>query len=45
METINHPQAAREAQRAQVNRDELVERIARAVPRDGMVEPLKGLYL
>jgi AraC-like DNA-binding protein len=45
METINHPQAAREAQRAQANRDELVERLARAVPRDGTLEPLKGLYL
>jgi AraC-like DNA-binding protein len=45
METINHSQAAREAQRAQANRDELVERIARAVPRDGTVESLKGLYL
>src|SRR6266545_2643007 len=45
METIDHPQAARAAQRAQVNRDELVERITQAVPRDGMVEPLKGLYL
>lgn len=40
------PQAAeREAQRAQANRDELVELIARAVPGDGTIEPLKGLHL
>jgi AraC-like DNA-binding protein len=45
METIDHPQAAREAQRTQANRDELVERITRAVPRDGTVEPLQGLFL
>jgi len=37
METINHSQVAREAQRAQVNRDDLVERIAGAIPRDGTV--------
>lgn len=35
----------REAQRAQVNRDELVERIAGSVREDGSVEPLKGLRL
>ena len=35
----------REAQRTQAGRDELVERIARAVPKDGGVEPLKGLFL
>jgi AraC-like DNA-binding protein len=34
-----------DAQRVQANRDELVERIARAVPADGRVEPLKGLHL
>ena len=45
METINHSQVAREAQRAQVNRHDLVERIAGAIPRDGTVEPLKGLYV
>jgi AraC-like DNA-binding protein len=38
-------QAAREAQRAQANREELVERIARAVSSDGTIEPLPGLYL
>jgi AraC-like DNA-binding protein len=35
----------REAHRAQANRDELVERIARAIREDGRVEPLKGLRL
>ncbi len=38
-------QAEREAHKAQANRDELVELIARAVREDGTVEPLKGLYL
>jgi AraC-like DNA-binding protein len=37
--------AAREAQRAQANRNELVARIARAVRADGRVEPLKSLRL
>jgi len=45
MKALNHPQAAHEAQRAQMNRDDLVERIARAIPHDGTVEPLTGLYL
>ncbi|MDQ3812943.1 MAG: AraC family transcriptional regulator, partial [Armatimonadota bacterium] len=35
----------RETQREQSNREELVERIARAIPEDGMVEPMKGLRL
>ena len=35
----------REAHRAQANRGELVERIARAIREDGRVEPLKGLHL
>jgi AraC-like DNA-binding protein len=35
----------REALRTQVNREELVERIARAVPQVGRTEPVKGLYL
>jgi AraC-like DNA-binding protein len=34
-----------EAQHAQANRAELVERIARIIPDDGRVEPLNGLYL
>jgi AraC-like DNA-binding protein len=36
--------AAREAQRAQANREELVERIAQAIREDGEVQPLQGLY-
>jgi hypothetical protein len=36
---------AYEAQHAQANRAELVERVARAIRDDGWVEPLNGLYL
>ncbi|HEV2853457.1 MAG TPA: AraC family transcriptional regulator [Thermoanaerobaculia bacterium] len=35
----------RETHRVQACQEELAERIARAVPEDGRVEPLKGLYL
>ena len=45
METIHYPQGARAARWEQVHRDDLVERIAQAIPRNGIVEPLKGLYL
>src|SRR5437870_12864165 len=49
LDVINHRQAEREAQReaerVQADREELVERIARAVREDGTVQPLKGLYL
>ena len=38
-------EAAREAQRMQTNREELIERIARAVCKDGTVQPLSGLHL
>ncbi|MBW4422188.1 MAG: AraC family transcriptional regulator [Myxacorys californica WJT36-NPBG1] len=41
---INDPQATREADRAQANRDELTERIAQAIHQDGTIEPLKGLH-
>lgn len=41
----NHQQAEREAQRMQTNREELVERIARAIPEDGTIHPLQGLHL
>jgi AraC-like DNA-binding protein len=37
--------AARAAQQDQLLRDELAERIGRALPVDGTVEPLAGLYL
>jgi AraC-like DNA-binding protein len=43
--STNPQQVTREVQRAQAHRDELVERIARAVRADGTVEPLQGLYL
>jgi len=45
MDSMKPQQVEREAHRAQANRGELVERIARAVREDGMVEPLKGLHL
>lgn len=38
-------QAEREVQRAQANRDELVERIAQTIREDGRVEPLPGIRL
>ena len=38
-------QAEREAQRMQVNREEMIERIARAIREDGTIQPLGGLYL
>src|SRR5438105_15276757 len=45
MDVMNHQQAEREAQQGQANREELVERIARAMREDGTVQPLQGLYL
>jgi len=45
MDSMNPQQVEREAYRAQANRGELVERIARAIREDGRVEPLKGLRL
>src|SRR6202035_5506928 len=45
MDVMIHQQAEREAQRVQANREELVERIARAMREDGPVQPLKGLHL
>jgi AraC-like DNA-binding protein len=45
MDVMASPQAGREAQRAQANRDELVERIARAIRGDGTTQPLHGLHL
>lgn len=44
MNSMNLQQGEREAQQAQTNRDELVERITRAVPTDGVFELLKGLF-
>jgi AraC-like DNA-binding protein len=45
MDLMKHQPVAREATRAQTNRDELIERIARVVREDGGREPLKGLHL
>jgi AraC-like DNA-binding protein len=45
MNSIDPQQVEREAHRAQANREELVERIARAIRQDGGVEPLKDLHL
>jgi AraC-like DNA-binding protein len=42
---MNHREAKREAQRMQSNRDELVERMARAIPEDGILEVFPGLFL
>ena len=41
--TVGH--AEREALRAQTDREELIERLGRAIREDGTIEPLPGLYL
>jgi AraC-type transcriptional regulator len=44
--SVTYPQGSEhEPGRKQAYREELAERIARAVPEDGRVEPLKGLHL
>jgi len=45
MNVMIHQQAEREAELMQAHREELVERIGRAVREDGTVQTLKGLYL
>jgi AraC-like DNA-binding protein len=45
MDLMNHQQSAHEAQRVQANREELAERVARAVGEDGAVEAPGGLRL
>jgi AraC-like DNA-binding protein len=45
MSVLIHKPAEREAVLLQANREELVERIARATREDGTVQPLPGLYL
>lgn len=48
VDVMRPPQAERadrEAQRMHANREELVERIARAIRDDGVAQPLKGLHL
>src|SRR5213593_559710 len=45
MDVMIHQQAEREAELMQANREELVERIARAMRQDGTAQPLQGLHL
>jgi AraC-like DNA-binding protein len=45
MNSTNYGQFEREVQRAQASREELVERLARAIRDDGTAEPLPGLRL
>ena len=45
MNVMIHQQAEREAELMQAHREELVERIGRAVREDGTVQTLQGLYL
>ncbi len=45
MALSKHPPVNGDEQRMQGNRDELVERLARALPGDGGITPLKGLFL
>ena len=45
MDAQHDQQREREARQALAHRAELVERIARAVPGEGSVQPLKGLHL
>ena len=45
LDVLTNPQADREAQRVQANREELVERIGQAIRADGTIQPLPGLHL
>jgi AraC-like DNA-binding protein len=45
MNSTNRWQSEREVHRAQASREELVERLARAIRNDGTVDPLAGLML
>ena len=45
MHVMIHKPAEHEAQLMQANREELVERIARAMREDGTAQPLQGLHL
>jgi len=45
MNFMNRPGAKREKQRMQSNREELVERMARAIPQDGTLEVFPGFFL
>jgi AraC-like DNA-binding protein len=45
MNVMIHKPAERETQRVQASREELVERIGRAIREDGPAQPLQGLHL
>jgi AraC-like DNA-binding protein len=45
LDMMANSQAEREAQRVHANREELVERIGRAIRADGTVQPMPGLHL
>lgn len=45
MDEINSQPTERDALRMQANREELIERILRAVPGEGVIQPLAGLFL
>ena len=45
MRMMKQDKAEGEPQRLQASREELVERIARAIPEDGLIQPLPGLHL
>ncbi len=45
MDATGHQESERETHRTSAYREELAERIARAAPEDGAVEPLQGLHL
>ena len=45
MDSVNYKLSEPEIQREQCNRAELVERLARAMPADGIFQPLQGLRL
>jgi hypothetical protein len=45
MDVTNHQPSAREGAWVRANREELVERLGRAVRRDGRIYPLNGLML
>ena len=42
---MNHREAKREAQRVQINREELAEQIAQALPEDGTLDVSSGFRL
>jgi AraC-like DNA-binding protein len=45
MDSTNRQTPEREAQKVQAKREELIERLMRALPEDGAAEPLEGLLL